>query len=98
MPHSSGRSAARALLSATRLARVFREPVTGLWLGLNAHLVHHPVQGGALIILEGSSRISTLQSIESPRPAMAGSDRVSVTHASTDPAIDAFGPENPLFQ
>ena len=27
----------------------FREPVTRLWLGANAHLVHYPVRGGTLI-------------------------------------------------
>ena len=33
-------------MPAARLTDEFREGVTGLWLGRNAHLVHYPVKGG----------------------------------------------------
>jgi salicylate hydroxylase len=39
----------RALVSARDLPPVFSEPVTRLWLGPNAHLVHYPVKGGEQI-------------------------------------------------
>jgi len=32
-----------------KLAADLREPVTGLWLGRDAHLVHYPVKAGAMI-------------------------------------------------
>ena len=36
-------------MPAARLTPEFREPVTGLWLGRDAHLVHYPVKAGAMV-------------------------------------------------
>lgn len=43
------RTAWRALVSADALPAAYRDPVVNLWLGADAHLVHYPVRGGALI-------------------------------------------------
>ena len=41
------RTAWRAIVPAERVSDEFREPVTGLWLGRDAHLVHYPIMAGA---------------------------------------------------
>ena len=46
-PAFAQRTAWRAVVPAERLAAEFRESVTGLWLGRDAHLVHYPVKGGS---------------------------------------------------
>jgi 2-polyprenyl-6-methoxyphenol hydroxylase-like FAD-dependent oxidoreductase len=46
-PRFARRTAWRAVVPASRVIEEFREPVTGLWLGRNAHLVHYPVKGGS---------------------------------------------------
>ena len=48
-PEFRNRTAWRALLPASAVVEEFRAPVTRLWLGRDAHLVHYPVRGGALI-------------------------------------------------
>lgn len=48
-PTFRNRTAWRALLPASAVADEVRQPVTKLWLGRDAHLVHYPVRGGALI-------------------------------------------------
>ncbi len=48
-PVFSGRTAWRALVPADRAPAFGREPCSNLWLGRNAHLVHYPVRGGALV-------------------------------------------------
>lgn len=48
-PEFRNRTAWRALLPAASVPEEFRRPVTRLWLGPNAHLVHYPVRGGTLI-------------------------------------------------
>jgi len=48
-PRSAHRTAWRAVVPAERVAADLREPVTGLWLGRDAHLVHYPVKAGAMI-------------------------------------------------
>jgi len=45
-PRFAKRTAWRAVVPASRVIEEFREPVTGLWLGRDAHLVHYPVRGG----------------------------------------------------
>ena len=50
-PRFRKRTAWRALLAADRLSASAREAVTALWLGPDAHLVHYPVKGGAMINL-----------------------------------------------
>jgi salicylate hydroxylase len=45
-PRFAQRTAWRAVVPAARLKPEFREPVTGLWLGRDAHLVHYLVKGG----------------------------------------------------
>jgi salicylate hydroxylase len=45
-PRFARRTAWRAVMPAARLTEEFRAPVTGLWLGRDAHLVHDPVKGG----------------------------------------------------
>lgn len=48
-PRFRNRTAWRAMLPSSMVPEQFRRPVTYLWLGQNAHLVHYPVRGGALI-------------------------------------------------
>ena len=43
------RTAWRALAPASSVPASLQRPVTSLWLGRNAHLVHYPVRGGTLI-------------------------------------------------
>jgi len=43
------RTAWRALVPAADVLPLWRQPVVHLWLGREAHLVHYPVKGGALI-------------------------------------------------
>jgi salicylate hydroxylase len=45
-PRFAQRTAWRAVVPVAQLAPEFREPVTGLWLGRGAHLVHYPVRAG----------------------------------------------------
>jgi 2-polyprenyl-6-methoxyphenol hydroxylase-like FAD-dependent oxidoreductase len=47
------RTAWRALVPAADVPAEFRAPFVHLWLGLDAHLVHYPVKGGALINIVG---------------------------------------------
>jgi salicylate hydroxylase len=47
------RTAWRALVPAHEVAPQWRDPVVHLWLGLDSHLVHYPVKGGALINIVG---------------------------------------------
>ena len=44
-----GRTAWRAIVSADLVPLEFREPITWLWLGAEAHLVHYPVRAGAAV-------------------------------------------------
>ncbi len=44
-----GRTAWRALVPADAASPDARAPNSNLWLGRNAHLVHYPVRGGALV-------------------------------------------------
>jgi salicylate hydroxylase len=48
-PVFRNRTAWRAMLPASAVPEDFRRPLARLWLGRNAHLVHYPVRGGALI-------------------------------------------------
>jgi len=48
-PRFRDRTAWRATLPSSMVSDQFRRPVTWLWLGQNAHLVHYPVRGGTLI-------------------------------------------------
>jgi salicylate hydroxylase len=45
-PTFARRTAWRAVVPAAVLRPEFREPVTALWFGRDAHLVHYPVKGG----------------------------------------------------
>ena len=45
----AGRTAWRALVPANRVAKEQQAPVTSLWLGPAAHLVHYPVRAGTMI-------------------------------------------------
>jgi salicylate hydroxylase len=45
-PRFAQRTAWRAIVPAAQVDAEFREPVTGLWLGRDAHLVHYPVKAG----------------------------------------------------
>jgi salicylate hydroxylase len=51
LPRFRRRTAWRALVPAERVAPPWREAATVLWLGADAHLVHYPVRGGAMINL-----------------------------------------------
>lgn len=48
-PRFRYRTAWRALVPAHEVAEEWRAPLINLWLGRDAHLVHYPVKGGALI-------------------------------------------------
>ncbi len=48
-PQFCGRTAWRATVSADLVPLEFREPITWLWLGSEAHLVHYPVRAGAAV-------------------------------------------------
>jgi salicylate hydroxylase len=48
-PEFRQRTAWRALIAADAVDEEFRAPQVQLWLGPNAHVVHYPVKGGALI-------------------------------------------------
>ncbi|MEJ0076185.1 MAG: FAD-dependent monooxygenase [Alphaproteobacteria bacterium] len=48
-PRFARRTAWRAVVPATRLSGELREPLTCLWLGRDAHLVHYPVKAGAMV-------------------------------------------------
>jgi salicylate hydroxylase len=48
-PRFAGRTAWRALVPAEQAPPNFRAPLIHLWLGREAHIVHYPVKGGALI-------------------------------------------------
>jgi 2-polyprenyl-6-methoxyphenol hydroxylase-like FAD-dependent oxidoreductase len=48
-PRFRRRTAWRAAISAETVAPEWRRPVTNLWLGPDAHLVHYPVRGSAAI-------------------------------------------------
>jgi salicylate hydroxylase len=47
------RTAWRALVPAEDVRPEFRTPFVHLWLGLDAHLVHYPIKGGAMINIVG---------------------------------------------
>ena len=55
-PRFGHRTAWRAVVPAARLTDEFREPVTGLWLGRDAHLVHYPLKGGREINIVAIAR------------------------------------------
>jgi salicylate hydroxylase len=48
-PVFARRTAWRATLPAANLMEEFRAPLTSLWLGRDAHLVHYPVKAGAMV-------------------------------------------------
>ena len=43
------RTAWRAIVPAERVSEELRQPVTGLWLGRDAHLVHYPIMAGTML-------------------------------------------------
>jgi salicylate hydroxylase len=49
VPRFAQRTAWRAVVPAESLTPEFRAPVTALWLGRDAHLVHYPVKGGQFV-------------------------------------------------
>jgi 2-polyprenyl-6-methoxyphenol hydroxylase-like FAD-dependent oxidoreductase len=48
-PRFGQRTAWRALVPASAVSEKQRQPVTSLWLGANAHLVHYPIRAGEWI-------------------------------------------------
>jgi salicylate hydroxylase len=48
-PRFRHRTAWRALVPATALDERWRGPMVNLWMGMDSHLVHYPVKGGALV-------------------------------------------------
>ena len=59
----SGRTAWRSLVPADSVAARFRAPVSNLWLGPRAHLVHYPIRGSTLINV-----VAVLEAARAPRP------------------------------
>ncbi len=60
-PRFRHRTAWRALVPADAVPSQFREPSINLWLGPDAHLVHYPVKGGALINIVAIIRSPTAE-------------------------------------
>ena len=81
-PRFAHRTAWRAVVPAARVSDEFREPVTGLWLGRDAHLVHYPVKAGS----DGQHRRDRAR-----RLAGGGLDRAGQTRRSAA-ALQAFAP------
>ena len=48
-PRYAQRTAWRATIQAARVTEQFRAPLTCLWLGRDAHLVHYPVKAGTMV-------------------------------------------------
>lgn len=48
-PRFRHRTAWRAFVPATALDERWRAPMVHLWMGMDAHLVHYPIKGGALV-------------------------------------------------
>ena len=48
-PRFRHRTAWRAFVPATALHERWREPMVNLWMGMDSHLVHYPIKGGALV-------------------------------------------------
>jgi salicylate hydroxylase len=48
-PRFCGRTAWRAMIPAGAVPAGFREPITWLWVGPDAHLVHYPVRAGEAV-------------------------------------------------
>jgi salicylate hydroxylase len=48
-PRFRHRTAWRAFVPATALDERWREPMVNLWMGMDSHLVHYPIKGGALV-------------------------------------------------
>ena len=48
-PRFAQRIAWRAVVPAERVSGELRDPVTALWLGRDAHLVHYPVKAGTMV-------------------------------------------------
>jgi salicylate hydroxylase len=48
-PKFRHRTAWRAFVPADAVAPAWREPMVHLWMGMDSHLVHYPIKGGALI-------------------------------------------------
>ena len=76
-PRFAGRTAWRALVPAQDVAPEFREPLIHLWLGRDAHLVHYPVKGGAVINVV----VITADTGTATRLERAGKPRRSVARA-----------------
>jgi salicylate hydroxylase len=55
-PAFARRTAWRAVVPAQHVTEEFRAPLTSLWLGRDAHLVHYPVQGGATVNIVAIAR------------------------------------------
>lgn len=48
-PKFRHRTAWRAFVPATNLAPEWQQPMVHLWMGMDSHLVHYPIKGGALV-------------------------------------------------
>jgi salicylate hydroxylase len=57
-PRPARHTAWRALVTTAAAPPELRRPAVNLWLGRNAHLVHYPVKGGALINMVAIARDS----------------------------------------
>jgi salicylate hydroxylase len=84
-PRFRRRTAWRALLPAEHVASEFRSPRVHLWLGRNAHLVHYPVRGGALINIVAIVR----DRMAKPGWSEAGSRAELIAHFARAPWADA---------
>jgi salicylate hydroxylase len=57
-PRFAGHTAWRSLVPTAAAPTEFSQPAVNLWIGRNAHLVHYPVKGGALINVVAIARAS----------------------------------------
>jgi salicylate hydroxylase len=94
-PRFRARKAWRAVLSAETLAPEWRAPMTNLWLGPDAHMVHYPIQGAAAV---------NLVAIVSDRSEMRGwsapgnSDDLLPRFARWAPGAQAILRASPMWQ
>ncbi len=79
-PRETGRTAWRALIPAGSLDPVFANGETGLWLGRDAHLVHYPLRGGAVVNVAAVLRETRVPDDRESWWAMPGDAAVIARH------------------
>ena len=79
-PRETGRMAWRALIPASSVGPTFTNGETGLWLGRDAHLVHYPLRGGAVVNVVAVLRETRAPNEQGSSWAMPGEPAVIARH------------------